>query len=277
MGHQLFRNPPTIREWSEILTLIDKGAGIEQISNLTLRTCETEFHDCRNDRGVQRATYLLLNIPFAVETDDSASQLRDLGIFVTDNGCFFEFLGAVQINLDQLIQHKGPKSDLDEMAQQALIETFAHFNQPEIGEGLFEGIALEGKELSWQERLASFAQPQNFSVLARRFFGRFLFRSLDYFLSRTLYQYRNVTDRFAYLGDERDYTERLEKHCFKCAEILHPFTNEWHFKNGPLNTQKRGNPNPQLKENESETFSQKAVNRFLFETFNKLVDAVTIY
>src|SRR5205823_3865558 len=75
--------------------------------------------------------------------------------------------------------------------------------------------------------LAGLATPGQVSNLGRRFFGRLIYKCLDYYLSRALSDHVGEGRRFATLADVARFSQALETHCTEAAVIVERFSGEW--------------------------------------------------
>ncbi len=78
--------------------------------------------------------------------------------------------------------------------------------------------------------LASFASGQNFAVLARGFFSRLTYRSLDYYLSRELANHTGAGKRFADDAGRTAFDRALSRHAFETSRIVEEFAGGWYGK-----------------------------------------------
>lgn len=71
--------------------------------------------------------------------------------------------------------------------------------------------------------LASFASRPNFATLARDFFARLSYRSLDYCLSRELANHTGPGKRFADGAGRTEVDRALSQHTFEATRIVEEF------------------------------------------------------
>jgi hypothetical protein len=265
MGHQHLQDPPRTEEWRKIIKQFKTGANPEELTKLTLRTCETEIRGAVNDIGLVRCVYFLLNIPYAAKDLQFAQKLRDLGIQIENEPTLLQVIGAIQATLDQVIQRGQKKNDLDEMAQLSLVEALVEFVGTDLDTQIFDADA-ESVRLAF----ARLSKDKPFSQIVRAFFSRFVFRALDYFLSRALMSQIQQHGRFVSLDDERQFTDHMNKHCQKCARVLEVFSPNWRRKIIRETQDKQVEPKGPDRKNWVE-FSEEQAGTFLFGALHKLI------
>jgi hypothetical protein len=84
-----------------------------------------------------------------------------------------------------------------------------------------ENVRLEFSKLATQKQ---------FSIFARRFFGRFTTKCLDYFVSRALAQHLGEGRRFTTLAEQSEFSNSLKTHCREASKILESYSGEWFSK-----------------------------------------------
>jgi hypothetical protein len=104
--------------------------------------------------------------------------------------------------------------------------------------------------------LGALAQGKNFALLARDFFARLTYRSLDYYLSRELAMHTGEGKRFASDADRVAFQSDLAQHTYEASRIVEEFAAGWY---GKTVWQKQ-------------QLDQEAINRFTAYAFKKLRD-----
>jgi hypothetical protein len=98
------------------------------------------------------------------------------------------------------------------------------------------------------------SQGKNFALLARDFFARLTYRSLDYYLSRELAVHTGQEMRFATDSDRVAFQNDLAQHTFEASRIVEEFAAGWY---GKTVWQKQ-------------QLDQEAINKFTAYAFKKL-------
>lgn len=73
--------------------------------------------DASNDPAVKHAVWLLTQIPIAAKQEDFASELRKLGLKVSDHPSLIQVMAAMTEAVDGHVRRVGGRTDLGEMAQ----------------------------------------------------------------------------------------------------------------------------------------------------------------
>jgi hypothetical protein len=224
MGHQHLGTLPGSRKWRQVVHLISAGADVQDVAAATSAAAEQQMADASNDPAVKHAVWLLTQIPTAARKDNFASELRRLGLRVTDNPTLLEIATAMTDAVDRYVGKTGGRTDLGEMAQLSAVESLNAIAGRELPD-LF-GATTEKTKVA----LGGLGTVKEFAVLARDFFSRLSRRQLSYFLSRELSQHVGVNSRFQTIREHRDFEAALDLHCREASRIIKEFSGEWFSK-----------------------------------------------
>ena len=234
MGHTRLGKIPTTRKWREVASLIADGGGggggqrlaadeIERISTKTLDTVRAGLDHATNDIGLRYCFYLLTQIVLAARESDWQDRLVPFGIHLADDSTLFDLTVEMQSSVDDYIARAGRPSDVSEMAQQAAGEAISALAESKattlFGNGLHE---LQGA-------IRDLSTKKGFSTLGQTFFGRFMARYLNFYLSR-ITAAQTGHERVQQLGDLTAFNDALGRHCFQSAAIVRDFCGEWYSK-----------------------------------------------
>jgi hypothetical protein len=139
-------------------------------------------------------------------------------------------------------------SDAGELAKAALLESLSVQLQDRVP-SLFEPSPQDVRSA-----LGALSQGKNFALLARDFFARLTYRSLDYYLSRELAVHTGQEMRFATDSDRVAFQNDLAQHTFEASRIVEEFAAGWY---GKTVWQKQ-------------QLDQEAINKFTAYAFKKL-------
>lgn len=224
MGHIRLGDLPRTRKWSQVVGLIEGGAGTAQVAVATINAADKELGRAANDQGVVETIWLLCQLPLAARSDDFAQALRDCGLTVSDAPALMEIVGAVTDAIDGKMPNNRGRTDLGEMAQMAAAETLTEV----IGARTRSLFATTPDEV--RQAFSTLATNKQFSIFAKDFFAGFTDKCLNYFLSRTLAQHVGEDQRFATLAQQAEFTKALETHCQEAARIVEEFSGGWFSK-----------------------------------------------
>jgi hypothetical protein len=224
MGHIRLGDLPRTRKWSQVVGLIEGGAGIAQIANATINAAEKGLGFAAKDDGVIETIWLLTKLPLAARSEDFAAALGQCGLSVSTSPGLMEIVGAISDTIDTKIPNCKGRTDLGEMAQMAAVETLTDV----IGQrtkGLFGTTSDDLKQA-----FSKLATNKQFSIFAKDFFARFTNKCMNYFLSRALSHHIGEGQRFTTLSEQAVFAKALETHCREAARIIEEFSGGWFSK-----------------------------------------------
>lgn len=234
MGHQRLGDIPKSRKWTAVIAAItgedtraggsgSLSQGVLEIADLTLDAAQVGLQRAIDDPGLRFTFYLLTQIVLAARELDWRQRLGNLGIHLSEDSSLFDFTIEVQDAIDRYLARQGPPTDLSEMAQQAAGQAVAELAGPNAATLFGSGPA----EL--QDALRKLSTKAGFARLGQRFFGCFMSRFLNFYLSRvTAGQVSGL--RLAQLGELSHFNVALEHHCDQSARIVQDFCGDWYSK-----------------------------------------------
>jgi hypothetical protein len=221
MGHIRLGKLPRTRKWSQVVGLIEGGAGAAQIANATIHAAEAGLAFAAKDGGVVETIWLLTQLPLAARSDEFAEALHNCGLSVSDSPGLMEIVGAVTDAIDAKMPNCKGRTDLGEMAQMAAAETLTEV----IGARTNSLFGTTSEDV--QQAFANLATNKQFSIFAKDFFARFTNKCMSYFLSRATSQQLGEGQRFTTLSQQAEFTSALETHCREAARIVEEFSGGW--------------------------------------------------
>ncbi|MGL6074883.1 MAG: hypothetical protein ACRC8S_12040 [Fimbriiglobus sp.] len=167
---------------------------------------------------------MMMVIPLAAKTDDFAGAMRGVGIDVNDDPDLFEILEAISGKIEKTRNQEKQRSDLAEMAENALIETLS----ATIGAAVHHLFETTPSDV--QKAFAKLSTKKEFGILNVGFFGKLLGKCLDYVLSRALPEYVGAGKRLPNVADFTTYTGELKTFCEETARIVEQYAGDWYSK-----------------------------------------------
>ena len=234
MGHQRLGDIPKSKKWTAVVAAVagkDAGPGgpanlsqaVAEIADLTLDAAEAGLQRAIDDPGLRYTFYLLTQIVLAAREPDWQQRMGNVGIHLSDDSTLFDFTAEVHDAIDRYMASHGPPTDVSEMAQQGAGQAIVELVGPNA-KTLFGNGATE-----LQDAIRKLSTKAGFSRLGQRFFGCFMGRFLNFYLSRvTAGQVGGPWLR--QVGDLSQFNEALERHCNQSARIVHDFCGEWYSK-----------------------------------------------
>jgi hypothetical protein len=231
MGHQRLGDIPKSRKWAAVVAAVaEEGAGagslgdaVLEVADLTLDAAKAGLQRAIDDPGLRYTFYLLTQIVLAAREPDWQQRLGRIGIDLSEDSTLFDFTAEVQDAIDRHLASYGRPTDISEMAQQAAGQAIAELAGPNA-KTLFGSGAIE-----LQDAIRKLSTKSGFARLGQRFFGCFVSRFLNFYLSRvTAGQVGGP--RLGQVRELSQFNEALEHHCNQSSRIVHDFCGEWYSK-----------------------------------------------
>jgi hypothetical protein len=234
MGHTRLGAVPKTRKWNELVEQIaglnlagdvaSAAADVDAIAARTLKATQRGLDKAADDPGVRYTFFLLTQVALASRTSDWQSALGDHGIHLSDDSTVFDFTAEVQDAIDRYVsQNPSGATDLSEIAQQSAGEAITSLA------GSRTVSLFGGSSADVQNAIRSLSTKKGFGELGQRFFGRFVARFLNFYLSRVTAANLG-SPRLRHLGDVAQFNDALKVHCEQSARIVRDFCGEWYSK-----------------------------------------------
>ncbi len=224
MGHSRLSNLPRTRWWNEVVELIAQGGSVADVAEKTLDAALDGFSAAANDRGVIQACWLLMQVPLIAQGEDGLERLAEIGIRLPTDASPTDLAAALTDAADEYHHVSRSRSDLGEMAELALVESF-HSALWEENATLFGPSAAD-----LRVALKRLGSQRSFQSLTRTFFANLTKRFLSYFLSRTLSNHVGPEKRFHSINERLAFDEALGIHCWEASRIVESYASEWRAK-----------------------------------------------
>ena len=236
MGHQRLGTIPTSRKWSAVVAELTGGLATsggtsppaaESVGDISLKDC------CRPSRKAcggpsTTADFASPSIcsPRWFWRPENLTGERPsaswASTFPVKDASVFDLTAGIQQAIDERIEAGVGPTEVSEIAQQAAGEAVASLAGPRAATLFGSGQA----EL--QEAVRGLSTKGGFSDLGQRFFGCFMARFLNFYLSRITAG--QVGGRIVDAGDLGGFNDALRTHCLQSARIVHDFCGEWYSK-----------------------------------------------
>lgn len=235
MGHTRLGSIPTTRKWKGIVALIAGGdsqdSGVQKmladevgnIAHKTLDAAEVGLDRAINDSGLRYTFYLLTQLALSARESEWQVRLEKIGIHLSEDAAIFDLTAEIQNVIDDYLSAHASPTDISEMAQQAAGEAITTLAGP-------EQMTLFGSSRDELQRvIRKLSTKKGFSELGQTFFGRFIARFLNFYLSRVTAAHMDG-EKLHQIGDLSQFNEVLQKHCEQSAQIVYAFCGEWYSK-----------------------------------------------
>ncbi|TAK21533.1 MAG: hypothetical protein EPO26_14390 [Chloroflexota bacterium] len=237
MGHTRLGTIPKTRKWRAVVAEVARvgeigfgGAGgrtvdladdVEDLSRRALDAAKNGLDRAVDDAGLRHTFFLLTQLVLAARHEDWRARLGLVGIRVPEVATVFDLVVEVQAAIDDTVAFRGRATDISEMAQQAAGEAITALAGP-------RALTLFGENAD-DVRLAvrTLSTRNGFGELGQRFFGGFMTRFLNFYLSRVTASYLGGP-RVEQVGDVTRFNDALAHHCQESARIVRDFCAQWY-------------------------------------------------
>lgn len=225
MGHLRLGRLPKTRRWGEVVELLDSSPNdVPRIAGAVVEAADRRLRALGADPSLTYCFWLLTRITWASRGGTFLSDLSELGIQVSAQDSALAFISRVTDRARVELSHhpeSGPFAELASLAlRRALSET--------VGQ---QGPSLFGSDVEDLQRACrTFSTHSQFGVLARRFFGDFLARTLRYFVDRELSNHAQPTSRLSAVEQSLEFSEALDTYARQSAKIVEDFAGGWYAK-----------------------------------------------
>jgi len=235
MGHTRLGTIPKSRKWSEVVAELARfgsdvaaeqrtlQAGIATIARRAIEAAGGALKGAADDIGLRYTFYLLTQITLSAREEDWVEALRKNGIDLSGSSSVFDLTVELQAAVDRRISASSHPSDVSEMAQSAAGEAIAALASS-------EAVTMFGSGRDELQRaIRSLSTKKGFSDLGQVFFGRFIARLLNFYLSRVTASQLGAGE-FRQVGEISSFNQALQAHCEQSARIVRDFCGEWYSK-----------------------------------------------
>jgi len=155
------------------------AATMGAIAAQTLDAAQRALDKAVDDPGVRYTFYLLTQVALAARNPDWDAALGRHGIHLSTESTVFDFTAAVQDAIDRHIRQSPlGATDLSEIAQQSAGEAITSLV------GTRTASLFGGSSADIRDAMRSLSTKKGFGELGQRFFGRFVARFFNFYLSR---------------------------------------------------------------------------------------------
>ena len=235
MGHTRLGKIPTSKKWRTVIATISSGAvstggvsptlanEVSSVSRQALEAAEAGLKQAIADRGLNYVFYLLTQVALASRQDNLEARLTQHGISLKEEAKLFDLISEFQNSIDDHIFEQDCQTDISEMAQKAAGEALTVLASP-------TSTTLFGEDQdSVKASLRQFSTTKGFGHLSQKFFGLFMARFLNFYVSRITAKHMG-NEKLQQLGDLTEFNRALRRHCEESARIVQSFAGEWYSK-----------------------------------------------
>lgn len=224
MGHIRLGTLSRSKKWRDVVGLLESDAPLDVIAEAAAKASELDLSRASNDPRFQFVSSLLVRLPLLARTPGFEQALADLGVGENALSSVTGLLAGLELAIDRQSFELGGSSDAGELAKSALLESLSVQLRDRLPT-LFEPTPQEIRAA-----LGSFSSGDRFALLARDFFARLTYRSLDYYLSRELANHTGQDRRFGSDADRVAFQQALAQHTFEASRIVQEYAGGWYGK-----------------------------------------------
>jgi hypothetical protein len=221
VGHDRLGRLPKTRRWKKVIELLRITDDPGRIADATSQAAEKGLKWAGQDRGVADVLFLLMKTVYAAREENFSEALAKQNVSVPQQASLLDVVAGFDRALNQKLRANGHRSDLAEMARGAAVDTLMDLCRKEAG-SLF-GVSTE----ETRRQLKTYSTPDQFGHVGQNFFGRFLFRFLDYHLSRELPNHVGLRKSFDGMAGVEEFKKALSLYCQQSARIVREFSGCW--------------------------------------------------
>lgn len=233
MGHTRLGELPSSRKWKAVVEALISGSSVfeygvfdedvERIALKTLDAAKNGLNRAMEDEGLRYTFFLLTQVALASREVNWRENLSALGINLGEDVSPFGLTSELQYAIDNYLSRRGYPTDISEMAQQAAGEALTTLTAEKTN------TLFESGEIELKSAVRHLSTRTGFGELGQQFFGGFMARFLNFFLSRaTAAQVGG--NKLRSVEDVSTFNEILRNHCDQSARILRTFCGEWYSK-----------------------------------------------
>lgn len=235
MGHTRLGAIPKSRKWDSVVAImlsdeplsVDSSEAfdkwVRKVSAATLGAAQKGLQGAVKDIGLRYTFYLLTQLALASRQDGWQKRLEHLGIRLRNDATPFALATAMQQAIDDFLSENGRATDVSEIAQEAAGDALCRLLRR-------ESVSLFGSgSPQIQQALFHLSTQSGFSRLGQLFFGGFMARFLNFYLSRATAGLVGG-NRLSQVSDLSRFNEALQLHCEESAQIVRSFCGDWYSK-----------------------------------------------
>lgn len=253
MGHlRVGRLPKTMR-WSAVVGLLDApDVDSFDVARATVAAAEERLRGLASDPSLAYCFWLLARITWAARGPNFTAMLGDLGIDARPDDSALTFISRVTDRAREVVTRFPESGHFSELASLALRRALSET----VGQ---QNLSLFGSSVEQlQEACRAYSARAQFGVLAQRFFGDFLARTLRSLVEKELSHHTGSGQGLPSVVESQRFSESLDLHARQSARIMGEFAAGWYSKH---NWESQG----QISREEAQGFAAVALRKLRME------------
>ena len=223
MGHTRLGEIPKSKKWDAVVEAVLASADVGQLAwavpSVAGQTADAAAEGIRraaSEPGLVYSFYLLAHLSLAGRrTPVEGVSILDFNPLGQDS--IYDLLGQAQLSIDSYVGRHGGTTDYSEMAQRAAGEALLQSLEP------FSASLFGSGQNELRSGLRAISTVSGFSQLSQTFFGDFLARFLNFYLSRITARANEYDGFRQVLG----FNEDLRLYSYQSSAIVCDFAAAW--------------------------------------------------
>lgn len=221
MGHIWLGELPRTGYWKHVIATLGISDNPAAIAAITAKAAHQGLELAKRDSGVANTIFILMKSVWSSKENNFQEAMGDIGIKLTSQSGLLDVIGEVDRVLDMKLRKAGHRTDLAEMARYSAVETLTDLCKHQTG-SLFDTTIADT-----QKALSTYATAAKFSEVGKSFFGRFLYRFLDYHVCRETANHIGPGEPHTSLATYSRFKDSLQRHCIETVRIIKEFSGCW--------------------------------------------------
>lgn len=211
--------------WNAVVGLLDASdVDSADVARATVKAAEERLRALASDPSLTHCFWLLTRITWAARGSNFIEDLANLGIEVRPDDPALTFISRVSDRTRDVVADFPESGHFSELASLALRRALSET----VGQ---QNLSLFGSSVEQlQEACRAYSTRAQFGVLARRFFGDLLARTLRSFVEKELSNHIGPGQGLADIGESQRFSESLDLHARQSARIMEEFAAGWYSK-----------------------------------------------
>ena len=203
----------------QIAAAAEADGDARDLANLTLENVRSRLLAIHRDTGFVASFQFLLGLALSASPGVDRASLGELAVNLDANPSPLKLANA----LGMYVADNAQSAEYAEIARKAAVDVIAAWTEQQTRQLSFTGEHEQASEV-WRRA----SDGSGFCEVARLFFGKFVERYLNYFISREASsQLANTEDRERLARRLGDHIDGVSHHAFETARITQSFAAGW--------------------------------------------------
>jgi len=222
MGHIRLGELPRSGYWKDVINKLGVSNDPSAIASITAKAAHKGLDLISHDTGLANLIYLFMKSFWSSKSEHFPNSVKNIGINIDKSSTILDFICELDSAMDKSLRKENHRSHLAEMARYSIIDSLNDMANNQT-KSLFKTGIEETQAL-----LKKYTNPKLFGNLGKNFFGKFLFRFLDYHVSREIANHIDPGEGpYKSVSDINAFRKALQTHCNETIYVIKDFTGCW--------------------------------------------------